>query len=200
MTALFITLLSAPVFGQSPEDEVRKYFVRGQAAAEMAKSEAGLANAVAEFKKAIEIAPNMAALWYNLALVQAKMGQTREAIGSYQKYLALAPQAEDAGKVRDEIVKLEYRQERADKRTQYLGLSAKDNSPSGLIISDVQQGSPAEEAGLMQNDIILQVNRTDMQTTSDFEREINRATSRGGGVMLQIKRDDVYFFVSLQKK
>ena len=113
---LFVTLmivgLAVPVFGQSSEDEARKYFVRGQAAAEMAKSEEELADAVKEFKKAIEIAPNMAALWYNLGLVQAKMGKLKDAVASYRRYLVLAPKADDARQVNDEIIKLEYRMEK----------------------------------------------------------------------------------------
>ena len=94
---LFVTLmivgLAAPVFGQSRENEARKYLVRGMAAVEMAKNEAGLAKAAAEFKKAIEIAPNMAAAWYNLGLVQSKMGKLKDAIDSYRRYLILAPKA-----------------------------------------------------------------------------------------------------------
>ena len=116
-----VALLSTPVFGQGSEEEARKYLLRGMAAAEMATSEAGLSNAAREFKKATEVAPKMPAAWYNLGLVQAKMGKPREAIESYRTYLALAPQAEDAGKIRDEIVKLEYRLEQTDKLNSYNG-------------------------------------------------------------------------------
>ena len=137
LITLIVMGLAAPVFSQSPEDEARKYFVRGQAAAEMAKSEAGLANAVAEFKKAIEIAPNIAAIWYNLALVQAKTGQIKDAIGSYRKYLALAPQAEDAGKIRDEIIKLEYRMEQSEKMKSYSGTwIGEDGQPYKMSVLD----------------------------------------------------------------
>ena len=107
--------LAGSAFAQSREDEARKHLVRGMAAIEMAKSDEELAAAAEEFKKATEIAPNLAAAWYNLGSVQTKTGQTREAIASYQRYLALAPAADDARRVKDEIIKLEYRLERTEK-------------------------------------------------------------------------------------
>ena len=94
--ALIIMGLASPVFAQNSDEEARKYLVRGMAAIEMAKSEDDLTIAVAEFKKATEIAPDMAAAWYNLGSVQSKTGQINDAIASYRRYLTLAPQAEDA--------------------------------------------------------------------------------------------------------
>lgn len=131
-----VALLSTSVFGQGSEEEARKYLLRGMAAAEMATSEAGLANAVREFRKATDIAPKMPAAWYNLGLAQAKMGKPREAIESYRKYLALAPQAEDAGKVRDEIFKLEYKAEQTEKLNSYNGtwIDA-DGNPFQMTVS-----------------------------------------------------------------
>ena len=113
--ALIIMGLAVTVFAQKSDEEARKYLVRGMAAIEMAKNEDDLAIAVAEFKKATEIAPEMAAAWYNLGSVQSKTGQINDAIASYRRYLILAPQAEDARRVGDEIIKLEFRQEQAIK-------------------------------------------------------------------------------------
>jgi tetratricopeptide (TPR) repeat protein len=115
MTAFIIMGLAAPVFGQNSDDEARKHLVRGMAAVEMAKNDAGLTAAAAEFKKATELAPTMAAAWYNLGSVQSKMGQLKEAIVSYRRYLILAPKADDARMVNDAIIKLEYRLEQGDK-------------------------------------------------------------------------------------
>lgn len=112
--ALIIIGLPAPVFGQNSADEARKHLVRGMAAIEMAKSNDGLAAAAAEFKKATEIAPNMASAWYNLGSVQSKMEQLKDAIASYRRYLVLAPKADDARLVNDEIIKLEYRMEKEE--------------------------------------------------------------------------------------
>jgi tetratricopeptide (TPR) repeat protein len=114
MTVFIMMGLMAPAFGQNTDEEARKYLVRGMAAIEMAKSEAGFAAAATEFKKATELAPTMAAAWYNLGSVQSKMGQLKDAIASYRRYVILAPKADDARLVNDEIIKLEYKLERAE--------------------------------------------------------------------------------------
>lgn len=116
--SLVFVLIAFPVlsFGQNnSEEEARTYMVRGVTAIEMAKSPEELAAAVDEFKKAIEIDPTLAAAWYNLGSVQTKLGQFKNAIDSYNNYLKLAPQADDARKVKDDVIKLNYRLEQAEK-------------------------------------------------------------------------------------
>ncbi|MCX5806152.1 MAG: PDZ domain-containing protein [Proteobacteria bacterium] len=120
--ALVIMGLTAPVFGQNSADEARKHLVRGMVAIEMAKSEGELAAAAAEFKKATELAPTMPAAWYNLGSVQSKMGLLKDAIASYRRYLIVAPKANDARLVNDEIIKLEYRLERIEKVAELAGV------------------------------------------------------------------------------
>ncbi len=116
---LLITFLllgwTASVLAQDKADEARKYLLRGMAAVEAAKTDDDLADAAEEFRKATIAAPQMAAAWYNLGAVQAKMGKPKEAIESYQRYLVVAPQAQDAGRVKDEIIKLEYLMEKKEK-------------------------------------------------------------------------------------
>ena len=109
---VMLLLLTCPAFCQGADD-ARKHLVRGMAAIEMAKGEEDLVGAADEFKRAAEIAPDLAAAWYNLGSVQAKLGQIKDAIASYQRYLQLAPGAEDSRRVGDEIIKLEYRLEKA---------------------------------------------------------------------------------------
>ena len=113
ISALIIIGLAAPVFAQNRED-AHKYLVRGMAAIETAKNNEGLTAAAAEFTKAIAIDPNMSAAWYNLGLVQSKLGQLNDAIQSYRRYLALEPKASDARQVSDEIIKLEYKMEQEE--------------------------------------------------------------------------------------
>ncbi len=116
-------------FAQSSAgDEARTYLVRGMAAIEMAKSDDELAAAVEEFKKATEIDPTMAAAWYNMGAVQAKIGRFRDAIDSYNRYLTLAPQADDARKIKDEVIKLGYRLEQSEK---FQSLSGQWITPGG---------------------------------------------------------------------
>jgi hypothetical protein len=115
LTALFVFGWTASSLAQDRAEEARKYIVRGMAAIEAAKSDDDLADAAAEFRKATEIAPQMAAAWYNLGSVQAKMGKPKEAIASYRRYLAVAPQTEETGRIKDEIIKLEYLSEKKEK-------------------------------------------------------------------------------------
>lgn len=96
-------------------EDARRHMLRGSAAIEMARSNADLAVAEDEFRMAAEIAPQMAEAWFNLGAVQARLGRYREAIASYRQYLALAPNAEDAPKLRDELVKLEFRAEQQER-------------------------------------------------------------------------------------
>lgn len=132
---LLILALSATAFAQGVGDEARKHLVRGMAAIESAKNTDELSDAVDEFKKATELDPHMAAAWYNLGSVQAKMGQFKDAIASYKQYLALVPQAEDAGRVKDEITKLEFRMEKDEKVKSLAGTwLADDGTPFKLSL------------------------------------------------------------------
>lgn len=102
-------------------EDARRHMLRGMAAVEMAKSAAEITMAADEFRCATEIAPQLANAWYNLARAQSQLGKYQDAIASYQRYLEVAPDAEDAQKVRDELVKLEFRQEVADKAQARVG-------------------------------------------------------------------------------
>lgn len=113
------------VFAQSDRLEAaRRHMVRGGAAVEMAianKSPGDLQDAAREFRKATELAPEMAQAWYNLGSIESKLGHHAEAIAAYQRYLKLGPKAEDAQNAQDEIIKLEYQQERTTKRGKLVG-------------------------------------------------------------------------------
>jgi tetratricopeptide (TPR) repeat protein len=92
--------------------EARNFMIRGQAAAEMAKTTEDFTVAAGEFQKAVNVAPWFADAYYNLAMVQERAEQFGQAAKSLKWYLLAAPKAADAGKVQDLIVKLEYKQER----------------------------------------------------------------------------------------
>lgn len=109
----------------TPED-ARRHMVRGMTAIEMAKSEADLAGAEEEFRIATEISPTMAAAWFNLGAVLARMQRFDEAIASYNRYLDLAPNAEDAPRIRDEVIKLQYRQEQQARKQGRAGIWVSD--------------------------------------------------------------------------
>jgi tetratricopeptide (TPR) repeat protein len=136
LTVFFSLTISATAFADSSDDDARKHLVRGMAAIEMAKNNEELAAAAIEFKKATEIAPNMAAAWYNLGSVQVKIGQISQAIDSYRKYLTLAPKAEDARRINDEIIKLEYRLEREKLATMLAGTWSTANGQKFKLVLD----------------------------------------------------------------
>lgn len=105
---------SSPATAAKPQgtfEDARRHLVRGAAAIEMAKNDADLALAADEFGKATAIAPEWAFAWMNLGQVQARLGRIPEAMASYKRYLALAPQDKDAARIQDELIKLEFRLE-----------------------------------------------------------------------------------------
>jgi hypothetical protein len=134
-----------------PED-ARRHFVRGRTAVEMAKSPEDYRAAIEEFERAVKIAPRWADAYYNLGMVQARAGHSREAIASLKRYLELAPNAADAAQVRDEIVALEYRLEREAQLTELQGGGWLVGEPSGLL----PPVGPAYELRLDGDRIVLQ--------------------------------------------
>ena len=71
--------------------------------------------------------------------------------------------------------------------------------PTGVIISQVKEGSPADEAGLKPQDIILQINRVKINSTKDFLTETSKGEGKGTFLLL-IKRDEQTFFVTLRQE
>ena len=77
----------------------------------------------------------------------------------------------------------------------HFGLSQK----GGVIVTDVKQGSPADEGGLKAQDIILQVNRVKITSLKAFAEEISRI-GKNETLMLLIKRDDNTLFLTIRKQ
>ncbi len=100
---------------QAVPAEAHTHMDRGIAAVEQATTDGDLQDAIREFKEATRLAPDWPDPYYNLGRVQEKLGLTEDAINSYGKYLALAPNASDADKVRQLMTKLQYK---ADKDAQ----------------------------------------------------------------------------------
>lgn len=121
LSLLVLLLATLPALAEEGAADARRHMVRGIAAIEMAKSTADLVPAAEEFRRATALDPTLSAAWFNLGSVQVKLGQFDEAIQSYKRYLVLSPQAEDAQKIQDEIIKLEYRQERINRVSDFAG-------------------------------------------------------------------------------
>jgi serine protease Do len=70
---------------------------------------------------------------------------------------------------------------------------------SGVIVTQIREGSAADDAGIQPHDIILQVNRVKVSSVKDFQREISKK-SNDSRMMLLIKRGKGTFFVALRKE
>ena len=66
----------------------------------------------------------------------------------------------------------------------------------GVVITQVPDGSPAQEAGLQQGDVIEQVNRKPVNSVSDYQRLINEAGNQA--IVLLVNRGGDTTFVVVQ--
>jgi len=105
--SIFSVMRRNPSLSEMPED-ARKYALRG----EVLIKEGNFEQAATEFKKAIQIAPYAARLYYNCALINAELKKYPEAIRHMKIYLKASPDASDARAAKDEIIKWELMMER----------------------------------------------------------------------------------------
>lgn len=106
---IFSMLRRNPKLAELPED-ARKFALRS----EMLVKEGNFEQAATELKKAIQIAPYAARLYYNSALINAELKKYPEAIRHMKIYLKAAPDAPDARAARDEIIKWELMMEKGN--------------------------------------------------------------------------------------
>lgn len=97
-------------------DEAKRYMIRGQAMFKKLKDKEGYGDVVAEFEKAVQVAPWWASAYFNLALMQEKAGDSLSAMRNLKLYLVAKPHAKDAGTVNRKIIELELKAEEAEKK------------------------------------------------------------------------------------
>jgi serine protease Do len=68
---------------------------------------------------------------------------------------------------------------------------------AGVVVTNVQRGSPAAEQGLMPGDAISRVGSTDVRNVADARRAIETAKSHGDHAALLVRRHDGQQFVSV---
>ena len=94
------------------------------------------------------------------------------------------------------------------KGSSHFGIVAEEISPelakrlgipreSGVIISEVENGSPADNVGLQQQDIIVQVNKVKITSMKEYTKEMGKALTKKNATLL-IKRGKSTFFVGLR--
>jgi serine protease Do len=67
---------------------------------------------------------------------------------------------------------------------------------SGLIVTDVEEGSPADNVGIQPNDIIIQVNKVKVSSLKQYSAEMSKAAEKKN-VYLHIMRGNSKFYVPL---
>lgn len=72
-------------------------------------------------------------------------------------------------------------------------------STKGVLIVEVQPGSPADQVGLEPADVIREVNQRPVNNISDFERAV-RQGRRGERTLLLVQRGDNAVFFALKRK
>jgi tetratricopeptide (TPR) repeat protein len=90
-------------------EEARKRAVFGMTAVKGAKDPKGLDRAIEEYRKAIQLAPWWADLYYNLAMVQEQRSHFLEAAETFKLYLAASPKDPQAQLIQNKIYELEYK-------------------------------------------------------------------------------------------
>ncbi len=89
-----------------------------------------------------------------------------------------------------------------------LGMSVREFTPElarrfrmdyepGILIIQVQEGSPADEAGIQEGDLIKEVNRKPVKDLKTYQTLIG-SLKKGGNVLFRIKRGGMNLFVSLR--
>ncbi|MER3423610.1 MAG: serine protease [Nitrospiraceae bacterium] len=80
------------------------------------------------------------------------------------------------------------------KAAQELGLNEKTK---GVVVTRVERDSPAEEAGIREGDVILEINRHEVRSVKDFEK-ITADLKKDQNVLLRINRRGAALYVSVK--
>ncbi len=73
------------------------------------------------------------------------------------------------------------------------------STAKGVIVTEVQPGSLADQAGVVAGDVVREVNQRPVNTVKDFEQSL-RQGRRGDRILLLVQRGDNEVFFALRKK
>ncbi len=69
----------------------------------------------------------------------------------------------------------------------------------GVVITMVEPGSPAEEAGLRRRDVILEIDRKSIRKLSDYQKAITKI-KKGKGILFLVRRGETTLFLALKTR
>lgn len=105
-------------------------------------------------------------------------------------------EAEAGGNAKDAVSSVEKLGVEVQELTQDLAQRFDFEGGQGVIISEVYPGSKAEEAGLRPGMLILEVNRSAVNSVKQFEQAVKK--EKGGSVLLRVKTEQGSFFKQLR--
>jgi len=71
----------------------------------------------------------------------------------------------------------------------------------GVVVTMVEPGSPADEAGLRRGDVILEIDRKSIRKPADYEKAIiNIKKKKGKGVLFLVRRGETTLFLALKSR
>lgn len=120
-------------------EEAHRHIVRG----EFFVGEGNFQEALSEFRKALVSAPYISRLYFNLALVEAKLERYGDALASMGLYLEASPAAPDARAAKDEMIKWDILMNKPREYTYYEG-----SVESSLPATGTPPPSPVGRGGM----------------------------------------------------
>ena len=69
--------------------------------------------------------------------------------------------------------------------------------PEGVVVTDVESGSAADEAGIRRGDVIVQIDRKTIRSVDEYKKSI-AGIRKGKGVLFLVKRGDSTLFLALK--
>ena len=67
------------------------------------------------------------------------------------------------------------------------------------MVTQVKEGSPADEAGLRTQDILLQINKVQISSLKDYQAEVSKPGPEETMLIL-VKRGETSFYITLRKE
>ena len=141
-------------------DNAQRYFARANAAIKEAKNEADYLNAVEEFKKALQYAPDCPDIYYNIGFcydISANSGILKkdvkscsQAVTYFKKYLELKPNAQNKQTVQNRIYELDYKYDKLNDLSKSFN-SGKNRKRTGVTLLCIGIPCAAVGGGLVSN-------------------------------------------------